>query len=62
VGFIFTTPPQNPAGFNGLAYALNLGGTGFDPDVDAPKIFDTFGPNTESGMPPVSSMFPKWCH
>ena len=50
VAFIFGTPPENPAGFNGLAYALNLGGTGFDPDDDAPKIFDTYGPYTESSM------------
>jgi feruloyl esterase len=50
VAFIFGTPPENPAGFNGLAYALNLGGTGFDPDVDAPKIFATSGPYTESSM------------
>jgi pimeloyl-ACP methyl ester carboxylesterase len=50
VGFIFTTPPQNPTGFNGMAYALNLGGTGFDPDRDAPKIFTTDGLYTESGM------------
>jgi feruloyl esterase len=50
VGFVFTTPPQDPATFNGLAYALNLGGTGFNPDVDAPKIFATNGTYTESGM------------
>ena len=50
VAFIFGTPPENPVGFNGLAYALNLDSTGFDPDVDAPKIFDTYGPYTESGM------------
>jgi feruloyl esterase len=54
VAFIFTTPPdyppQDPATFNGPAYTLNLGGTGFDPGVDAPKIFDTFGPYTESSM------------
>jgi len=50
VAFVFATPPQDPTGFNGLAYALNLGGTGFNPDIDAPKIFDTFGPYTESGM------------
>jgi feruloyl esterase len=50
VGFIFGTPPENPVGFNGLAYALNLGGTGFDPDADASKIFATNGTYTESGM------------
>lgn len=50
VGFIFTTPPQDPATFNGLEYALNLGSTGFDPDVDAPKIFATNGTYAESGM------------
>jgi pimeloyl-ACP methyl ester carboxylesterase len=50
VAFIFGTPPESPVGFNGLNYALNLGGTGFNPDVDAPKIFDTFGPYTESSM------------
>jgi feruloyl esterase len=50
VAFIFGTPPENPAGFNGLNYALNLGGTGFDPEVDASKIFDTFGPYTEPSM------------
>jgi hypothetical protein len=50
VGFIFTTPPQDPASFNGTAYALNLDGTGFDPDRDTPKIFATDGPYTESGM------------
>jgi len=66
VAFIFGTPPENPAGFNGLAYALNLGGAGFDPDVDAPKIFDTFGPYTESGMsfmtPPDLTMSGLFAH
>jgi hypothetical protein len=66
VGFIFTTPPQDPATFNGLAYALNLGGTGFDPDLDAPKIFDTYGPYTESGMsfmtPPDLTMSGLFAH
>jgi feruloyl esterase len=50
VAFIFGTPPENPVGFNDTVYALNLAGAGFDPDVDAPKIFDTSGPYTESSM------------
>jgi pimeloyl-ACP methyl ester carboxylesterase len=66
VGFIFTTPPQDPLTFNGLAYALNLDGTGFNPDVDAPKIFDTYGPYTESGMsfmtPPDLTMSGLFAH
>ena len=70
VGFIFTTPPdyppQDPATFNGPAYTLNLGGTGFDADVDAPKIFDTYGPYTESSMsfmtPPDLTMSGLFAH
>lgn len=54
VAFIFTTPPdyppQNPTTFNGPAYILNIGGVGFDTDVDAPKIFATSGPYFESSM------------
>ncbi len=54
VAFIFTTPPdyppQTPAAFNGTTYTLNLGGIGFITDVDAPKIFATSGPYTESSM------------
>jgi hypothetical protein len=50
VAFIFGTPPENPVGFNDQVYALNLLNAGFDPNVDAPKIFDTFGPYTESSM------------
>jgi hypothetical protein len=66
VGFIFGTPPENPVGFDGLAYALNLNDTGFDPDADAPKIFDTYGPYTESGMsfmtPPDLTMSGLFAH
>ncbi|NMC94988.1 MAG: tannase/feruloyl esterase family alpha/beta hydrolase [Syntrophorhabdus sp.] len=50
VGFIFSTPPENPLTFNSLSYALNLCGTGFDPDIDAPKIFTTDATYSESGM------------
>lgn len=55
VAFIFTTPPfitppQNPFSFNGLDYALNWNGAGFDPDIDAPKIFATNATYTESAM------------
>jgi hypothetical protein len=50
VAFIFTTPPQSVVGFNGLDYALNWGGTGFNPDIDATKIYATSGIYTESAM------------
>ena len=60
VAFIFGTPPRTVAGFNDLNYALNLDGTGFVTDVDAPKIFATYGHYKESSMsfmtPPDLSM------
>lgn len=56
VGFIFTTPPQDPTvlvesdPLSTLDYALNWNGTGFDVDIDAPTIYDTDGTYTESAM------------
>jgi feruloyl esterase len=55
VGFIFTTPPQDPAVLNGTGntlfdYAANWNGTGFDVDRDAPKIYATNPLYTESAM------------
>jgi hypothetical protein len=55
VAFIFTTPPfitppQNPFSFDGLDYALNWNGAGFNPDIDAQKIYATSGIYTESAM------------
>ncbi len=71
VGFIFTTPPQNPAVLNGtgttlLDYALNWpgAGAGFDVDRDAPKIYATNSTYTESAMsfmtPPDLDMKQLW--
>jgi hypothetical protein len=55
VAFIFTTPPfitppQNPFSFNGLDYALDWNGAGFNPDIDAQNIYVTSGIYTESAM------------
>ena len=56
VGFIFTTPPQDPTvlierdPLSTLDYALNWNGAGFDVDVDAPTIYDTDDTYTESAM------------
>jgi feruloyl esterase len=55
VGFIFSTPPEDPAVLNGtgttlLDYALNWNGAGFDVDEDAPKIYATDSTYTESSM------------
>jgi pimeloyl-ACP methyl ester carboxylesterase len=55
VGFIFTVPPQDPTVLNGtgntlLDYALNWGGTGFDADRDAMKIYATNATYTQSAM------------
>jgi feruloyl esterase len=55
VGFIFTTPPQDPIVLTGLGttlldYALNWNGTGFDVDRDAPKIYAINETYTESAM------------
>jgi feruloyl esterase len=55
VGFIFTTPPQDPAVLNGTRntffdYAANWDGTGFDVDRDTPKIYATNSTYTESAM------------
>jgi feruloyl esterase len=55
VGFIFTTPPQNPGVLNGtgttlLDYALNWNGIGFDVNRDAPKIYATDGIYSESAL------------
>jgi len=60
VAFIFTTPPfitppENPFTFNGLDYALNWENKGFNPDIDAPKIYATDATYTES---PMSFMTP----
>lgn len=55
VAFIFGTPPRSPTGFNGTDYALNWGGTGFNTDVDAPKIFAS---NTTYTEPSMSFMTP----
>lgn len=68
--FIFSTPPdyppQDPATFYGLVYALNQDSNGFNPDVDAPKIFATDGPYTESSMsfmtPPDLTMSGLFTH
>ncbi len=66
VAFIFGTPPENPVGFNGLDYALNWLGAGFDPDEDAPRIFATDGIYTESAMsfmtPPDLTMAGLFTH
>ena len=55
VGFIFTTPPQDPEVLTGydttlLDYALNWNGMGFDVDRDAPTIYATNDTFTESAM------------
>lgn len=63
VGFIFSTPPEDPAVLTGTGttlfdYASNwdggeIGGqktAGFDPDWDAPKIYATNDTYTESAM------------
>ena len=57
VGFIFSTPPEDPAVLNGtgttlLDYALNWPGAAarFDVDEDAPKIYATDVTYTESSM------------
>lgn len=71
VGFIFTTPPQDPTILNGtgttlLDYALNWpgAGAGFDVDADAPKIYATNATYTESAMsfmtPPDLDMKQLW--
>ncbi len=71
VGFIFTTPPQNPAVLTGLDttlldYALNWPGAaaGFDVDRDAPKIYATNTTYRESAMsfmtPPDLDMKQLW--
>lgn len=55
VGFIFTTPPQDPTVLTGLDntlldYASNWNGMGFDVDKDAPTIYATDDTYTESAM------------
>jgi feruloyl esterase len=69
VGFIFMTPPEDPAVLNGtgttlLDYALNWDGAGFDVDKDAPKIYATNSTYRESAMsfmtPPDLDMKQLW--
>jgi pimeloyl-ACP methyl ester carboxylesterase len=69
VGFVFTTPPQDPAVLNGtgttlLDYALNWNDAGFDVDRDAPKIYATNRTYTQSSMsfmtPPDLLMKKLW--
>jgi hypothetical protein len=71
VGFIFTTPPQDPlvltgAGTTLLDYALNWPGAAarFDVDRDAPKIYATTRTYGESAMsfmtPPDLEMKQLW--
>jgi feruloyl esterase len=71
VGFIFTTPPQDPLVLDGtgttlLDYALNWPGAaaGFDVDRDAPKIYATNSTYRESAMsfmtPPDLDMKQLW--
>jgi hypothetical protein len=69
VGFIFSTPPEDPAVLNGtgttlLDYALNWNGAGFDVDVDAPKIYATNSTYRQSAMsfmtPPDLDMKRLW--
>jgi pimeloyl-ACP methyl ester carboxylesterase len=71
VGFIFSTPPEDPAVLNGtgttqLDYALNWPGAaaGFDVDRDAPKIYATNRTYRESAMsfmtPPDLDMKHLW--
>jgi len=55
VGFIFTTPPQDPKVLNGTGntlfdYAINWNGAGFNVDRDGPKIYTTNATYTESAM------------
>jgi pimeloyl-ACP methyl ester carboxylesterase len=71
VGFIFLTPPEDPAVLNGTAntlldYALNWPGAaaGFDVDRDAPKIYARNRTYRESAMsfmtPPDLDMKQLW--
>jgi feruloyl esterase len=71
VGFIFSTPPEDPNVLDGsgttlLDYALNWPGAaaGFDVDRDAPKIYATNSTYTESAMsfmtPPDLDMKQLW--
>jgi pimeloyl-ACP methyl ester carboxylesterase len=60
VGFIFTTPPQDPAVLNGTGntlfdYAINWTGAGFNVDRDGPKIYATNSTYPESA---ISFMLP----
>lgn len=71
VGFIFSTPPEDPAVLNGtgttlLDYALNWPGAaaGFDIDRDAPKIYARNATYRQSAMsfmtPPDLEMKQLW--
>jgi feruloyl esterase len=71
VGFIFSTPPEDPTVLNGtgttlLDYALNWPGAaaGFDVDRDAPKIYATNSTYRQSAMsfmtPPDLDMKQLW--
>ena len=54
VGYIFITPPLASGALDGdvaaLDYTLNWDGMGFDVERDAPTIYETYGPYTESSM------------